>query len=167
MKISVKKIALMGLLLAMVTVLAYIEHLIPLDAVLPPNVKLGLSNIVTMFCVYCLGWREGLILAVLKSGFVFLTRGLVAFSLSLCGGVLSVLVLILLLFFFKEKISYLLASVLAAVAHNLGQFVAISLIMQSDLFVYYLPILLIFGVILGAITGIMLRVILPALKKLT
>lgn len=159
-----KWIAVMGLMLAIVSVLTYIEHSIPPIPFLPPNVKLGLSNIITMFCLYYLGRKEALLLAFLKSGFVFLTRGMMAGILSLSGGVLSVLVLIFLTTVFKDKISFILASVLSAIAHNVGQYAAISILMQTNIFAYYLPILIILGVVMGIITGILLKTVMPALK---
>lgn len=160
------KIALLGLMLAMVSVLSYIEHSIPPIPFLPPNVKLGLSNIVTMYCVYFIGFKEALLLAFLKSVFVSMTRGLIAGILSLSGGILSILVLILLLILFKEKISYILSSVFSAIAHNIGQFAAVSILMRTNVFYYYLPVLLIFGVFVGVVTGIMLKIVLPVLKKI-
>ncbi len=161
-----KQVAFLGLMLALIFVLTYIEHLLPPIPFFPPNVKLGLSNIVTMFCVYYIGYKEAFLLAFLKSMFVFLTRGMTAGILSFSGGVLSILTLIIILFLSKNKASYLLLSIFSAIMHNMGQTAAVSILMGSMVFIYYIPILIISGVVMGIITGLILRGVLPALKKL-
>lgn len=151
----------MGLMLAVIMALSFIEHLLPPLPLLPPNVKLGLSNIVTMYCVFFLGPREAFTLAVLKSSFVFLTRGPVAGLLSVTGGLLAIATIVLLLFLLKSKLSYLTASISGAVMHNVGQIVAVSIVMGTNMIFYYLPVLIVSGVIMGIVTGTMLKLLLP------
>lgn len=50
----VRQTVLMGLMFALAMVLSYVESMITVPG-LPPGVKLGLSNIVTMYCVFFLG----------------------------------------------------------------------------------------------------------------
>ena len=57
MKYRASKVAFLGLLFALSVVLSLVESsLAPMVPV--PGVKLGLSNIVTMYCLFCLGWRR-------------------------------------------------------------------------------------------------------------
>lgn len=156
-----RKIAYMGLMLAVIMALSFVEHMLPPLPLLPPNVKLGLSNIVTMYCVFFLGAREAFTLAVLKSGFVLLTRGPVAGLLSVTGGLLAVATVALLIFCFRDKLSYIVASIAGAVMHNVGQIVAVSVIMGTNMIFYYLPVLIVSGVIMGIVTGTMLKLLLP------
>ncbi len=67
-----------ALLFALSIVMAYLEHLIPPLPFQPPGVKLGLSNIITMYTLFFIGVPQGFLMAVLKGGFVFLTRGTIA-----------------------------------------------------------------------------------------
>ena len=53
----VRQTVLMGLMFALAMVLSYVESMITVPG-LPPGVKLGLSNIVTMYWVFFLGWRQ-------------------------------------------------------------------------------------------------------------
>lgn len=159
------KIAFMGLMLAVIMILTILEHMLPPLPLLPPNVKLGLSNVVTMYCVFFIGKKDALMLAFMKSFFVFLTRGPVAGILSLSGGLLSIIVIILLISIFKDKISYIAVSIAGALCHNLGQFIAVSVIMGANLIFYYLPILIVSGVVLGVVTGTLLKIILPVINK--
>ena len=162
---NIKRIVLTGLLFAAAIVLSAAEDSLQLP-VPAPGVKLGLSNIVVMYSLFFLGKRSALLVAVLKSFFVFLTRGPAASLISLCGGLLSIAVMILLILIFKEKISYLLISIAGSVFHNLGQLIAVSLIYTNILAIAYLPILMISGVLAGIATSTLLSVFLPALKKL-
>ena len=163
---STKTIAFLGLMLAMVLVLSMLEHMIPPIPLLPPNIKLGLSNIITMYCFFFVGRKYALFLAILKSVFVFLIRGAIAGALSLTGGVLSILVIAFLVFLFNSKISYTLVSIAGAIAHNLGQIIIASFILGSDLVFIYTPVLLVSGVIMGSITGTLLKVVMPVFKNI-
>lgn len=158
-------VAFMGLLFALSVILSFIEGLIP-TSFLPPGVKLGLSNILTMYCIFFLGAKRAFALATLKSLFVFLTRGFTASMMSLAGGLFSVLVILLLSKIKKAKLSYLILSVIGAISHNIAQMFMITLIFKNAFTIWYLPILLISGVIMGVITGFILKAVLPALSKL-
>jgi len=162
--LKIKQMVLTALLFAVVLVLSVLENELQIPVPVP-GVKLGLSNIVVMYSLFFVEKKEALLLAVLKSLFVFLTRGAVASLLSLCGGLLSISVMILFLLIFKEKISYLMISILGAVFHNVGQMIAISILYTNVLLWAYLPVLLVSGIIAGAATSTLLKVTLPALKK--
>lgn len=161
-----RMLAYLAMMLAMITVLSMLEHMLPPLPFLPPNVRLGLSNIVTMYTLFFLGRRYAFVLAVLKSSFVFLTRGVTAGLLSLSGGLFSIILIIILTLIFQKKISYLMLSVAGAIGHNFAQIAMASAILSTDLFTVFWPILLISGVVLGTITGTLLRVVLPLMNKL-
>lgn len=161
-----KQLVLTALLFAVALVLSVVENSLPPVSGGVPGVKLGLSNIAVMFALFFLYKRQALIIAVLKAFFVVITRGPIAGLLSLSGGVLSIAVMVLLMFAFKDRISYLILSIAGAIAHNLGQFVIVSLIYTNMYLLVYLPVLLIAGIIAGIATSTLLKFILPALKKL-
>jgi len=155
----------MAMMMAVIMVLSILEHVLPPLPFLPPNVRLGLSNIVTMYTLFSLGRRYALLLAVLKSGFVLLMRGVTAGLLSISGGLLSVAVIILLTLIFRNKVSYLILSVAGAVTHNFGQIIMASAILETDLFSVFWPILLIAGTLIGVLTGTLLRVAMPVMDR--
>ncbi len=150
----------MGLLFALAIAFSYLESLIPSVGI--PGIKLGLSNTVTMYTLFFLGPVPALTLAVLKAGFAFL-RGATAGLLSLAGGLCSVLVMML---GTKLKASVVLTSILGAVFHNIGQLAMAAFIIGSSLTFYYVPVLLVAGVVMGILTALVLRLMLPALDKL-
>lgn len=163
---NIKQLVLTGLLFSLALVLAILENLIPPIFTGVPGVKLGLSNIVVMYAVFVLKKRQACAIAVLKAMFVLITNGLIAGFLSLCGGILSFACMTILLFVFKDKISYLIISIFGAIFHNIGQLMAVSLIYTSLGIFYYLPVLLLSAVAAGLITATLLRFIMPALKRL-
>ena len=88
-------IALSGLLFALAMALSFIEGTLVIPGLLP-GMKLGLANIVVMYALFFMGPKQALVLDVLKAFFVFLVSGWTAGFLSLCGGLLSLLVMWLL-----------------------------------------------------------------------
>lgn len=157
---------LTAILFAISLVLSIVENSLPPLLIPVPGVKLGLSNIIVMYALFFLGNGQAFAIVTLKATFVFFIRGLVAGFLSFSGGILSLIIMSLLLFFFKDKISYLIISIFGAVFHNIGQFLAITIIYTDMYILVYLPVLLISGVIAGVITATILKFILPAFKKL-
>ena len=155
----------MGMLFAMAMALSFAESLLPVLPMLPPGFKLGLSNIVTMYTLFMLGTKRGFAIAVMKSLFVLLTRAPVAAFMSLCGGLLSVVCMALCARVRWLRGDYMLLSVIGALAHNLGQLLA-SVAYTSTVMFYYLPVLVVSGVIMGIVTGVMLRVVMPYIQRL-
>ena len=156
----------MGLLFALAMALSFLESLLPALPMLPPGIRLGLSNIVTMYALFVLGPVSGYTIAVLKALFVLLTRGAVAAAMSAAGGIFSVTVMLLLSLLPGIKKQYLLLSIFGGAAHNIGQLVMARFIINNQYVWYYFPVLLAAGLLMGAITGMALRVVLPYLNRL-
>lgn len=153
------------MLFALAMVLSFLESTLTPLLGLPPGVKLGLANIVVMYAMLCLGSGDALVLVVLKSLFGLLTRGATAGLLSLCGGVLSWAVMLVLCLAGQKK-EYFILSVSGAIAHNMGQLVGLKLFTASKYTWYYAPVLLVSGLAMGAVTALSLKAVLPALEKL-
>lgn len=161
MKYRASKTALMGLLFALSLVLSFVES--AFSAFIPiPGIKLGLSNIVVMYCLFFLGKKEAYALAALKAFFVFLTRGPVGAAMSLSGGLLSVTVMLLLT---RGERSPLFVSVCGGLSHNVGQLAAASLFLSSGMVFYYFPVLAVAGMGMGVFTGVTLRLLTPHFKN--
>jgi len=162
-KKTTQKVALYGIMGAMALALSFFEGLLPAMPFLPPGAKPGLSNIVTMFAACSLSLPAALYIAVLKAFFALVTRGVTAFFMSLCGGVLSAVAMYILFRF--NKIGLIGISVISALVHNFGQ-LAVSFVLVGNKAVFgYAPFLIIFGLIAGILTGIIFRVLLPAVNK--
>lgn len=165
--IQTRKLTFMAVMLSMIFVLSVLEHMLPTLPFLPPNVRLGLSNVITMYALFFLGKRSAFLLAFLKSGFVLITRGAMAGALSLSGGIFSLLWILVFAALFKRKITYLILSIIGAIMHNIGQLGVVSFIMNTSLLVFYMPVILVSGIIMGTVTGILLRIVMPLFQGLT
>ena len=160
---TARRVALGGMLFALAMALSFVESTVAPLLGLAPGMKLGLANVVVMYALLFLGVRPALMLAVLKAGFGLLTRGPVAGLLSLCGGLLSLLVMALLL---RGRSTWFILSAGGAIAHNLGQLLAVWAVLSSAMALGYAPVLLIAGLCMGAVTSLVLRAVVPALERL-
>lgn len=145
--------AAFGILLALALLLSYVEVLLPLSIGIP-GVKLGLANLASLVCLYLFGIRRAALLSVLRivlTGFLFGNMAAILYSLS--GAVLSLTAAALA----KRSggFSELGVSVLGAVFHNLGQLIVASLVVQNRGLFWYFPLLLLAGVIMGALIGLL------------
>ena len=166
-KLSARDVAWVGVMASLAIALSFLESLLPQMPFLPPGAKLGLSNLVVLYAAAVTTLPRTLMIAMVKSMFVFFMRGPVAGTLSLTGGLLSALVMVSAMRAIKVRFSYLFVSVLGAVTHNLGQLLAASLMIGSAAAWGYLPYVLIAGVAMGAINGWVVRTIMPALRRLS
>ena len=138
------------MLFALAIALSYLESLVSPLLGLMPAIKLGLSNIVVMYALLFLRTRTALLLVVLKALFAFLTRGATAGFLSLCGGALSLAVMLVLL---QLPVSGYIFCAGSALAHNLGQLAGAAVLLSSAMALGYAPVLLAAGLIVGGFLG--------------
>ena len=147
-----KRIALLGLLTAIALTIFMIEAQIP--AVVPsPGVKLGLSNIVTVFTVFTLGPWDGVAVLACRIflGAVF-AGNFSTILYSAAGGFLSILVTMGLRKVLKENQIWA-AGCLGAIAHSVGQMIAAIAITRTPGLLVYLPVLVIISIFTGLFTG--------------
>ena len=159
------EIALSGLLFALAMALSFVEGMLVIPGLMP-GMKLGLANIVVMYALFFMGGKQALVLDLLKALFVFLVSGWTAGFLSLCGGLFSLLVMWVMYYHFPVQPTWFIPSVCGALAHNVGQLLGASVILSSAMSLYYAPVMLVFGLIMGSLTSITLRALLPALGRL-
>ena len=152
---SVKRLAIVSMLLAAAIVLNYLESFIPMFV---PGVRLGLANVIILIMLYEFKWHEALAVDALRILIVSLIRGSFltpTFYMSLDGGILSYLVMLL---FSKLKFfSPIGVSVLGAMAHAVGQIIACIIIISLDSVIYYLPFIAILSVLTGILSGVIVR----------
>ena len=154
-----QKLTVMALTTAIALVLSFIESQIP-AFVAVPGVKMGLPNIAIVYALYRLGWKEAAMISLIRVVLVSLLFGSAAsFLYSFAGAVLSLLGMTLL----KKtgKFTEIVVSVAGGVLHNIGQIAMASIILETDALRYYLPFLLVSGilagVVIGLISGILIR----------
>lgn len=147
-----KKIPYLGLFLALALVCSYIESLIPFAFGIP-GIKLGLTNIVVVLMLYCIGSKEAFLISVFRIVLVgFMFSNIFGIIYSLAGGLLSFLVMWLLIRIGKLKCISI--SVAGGIFHNIGQIIVATYIVRNINVIWYLPVLVIAGAVTGLIIGI-------------
>ncbi len=149
---NTKKIAVLALSIALAMILSFVESQIPAFVAIP-GVKIGLANIAVVFVLYKLGWKEAVLISLVRVVMVSMLFGtLVSLFYSVAGAVLSLTGMVLL----KKTglFSTVAVSVTGGVLHNVGQILMACLLLETNVIVYYLPFLILSGVIAGVVIGV-------------
>ena len=161
---KIKKIAVYGLLIALAFIFSYIESLIPIPFAVP-GMKLGLANLVVITALYAMGTKEAFVLSIIRIllvGLTFRDPSTIAFSLA--GGFLSWLLMVI---FKKTKLFGMMGiSIIGGVSHNVGQILVAMVYVDNARLIFYLPFLLVSGVVTGAMIGILGAMIVKRLKNI-
>ena len=158
-----KKVAFYGVFAALAILMGYVESLFP-----PPvpvqGVKLGLANVIVLIALYFMGAKAALginVIRVVISALLF--SGFSGFLYSIAGAGVSFIIMVLPK---KIKSSGIIGvSVLGGVAHNIAQIGVAAAVLNTPGLFYYLPVLIISGVVMGVITGIAARYCLNHIEK--
>ncbi|MDK2867499.1 MAG: hypothetical protein PWP51_1182 [Clostridiales bacterium] len=160
-----RMLVLISVLVAQGMILGFIEKMLPVPFIVP-GAKLGLANIVTLTAIYLLSFRQSFSVVVLRVLLSAVTFGsLSSFLYSLSGGIFSLLVMALLFKVLGDRINLITVSIAGAVAHNLGQLMVASIILETPYILTYLPILMIVAIPTGIFVGIVARFLITYLKR--
>ncbi len=155
-----KKVALAAMCIALAMILSYVESQIPSPGI--PGVKLGLANLVVVFALYRLGWKEAVGVSLLRVFLVSLLFGHVAsLAYSASGAALSLAGMILLKK--TDRLGCLAVSVIGGVLHNVGQILMAWALMGANV-VWYLPVLILSGTVAGVAIGVVSSILVKRIK---
>ena len=160
-----KKLVLLALLDAIALTIFMVEAQIP--ALVPiPGVKVGLSNIVTVFTVFAIGpWEGAAVLFVrIFLGAVF-AGNFSSILYSAAGGLCAIFVTMLLRRILKPKQMFV-AGCLGAVAHSIGQMAMAIFVTGTPAIAVYLPIMVACSIVTGLFTGLCAQVLINRGGKL-
>lgn len=149
---AARDITRMALLAAVALALGWVEQFIPAPM---PGIKLGLSNTVLLYALYLLDAKSAVLLMMLKVGLSGLMyAGVFAMVYSLCGGALSLLMMVLVKKLSRDSVSIIGVSAVGAVFHNVGQLLIAAALLGWRPVALYGPVLIIAGVVMGVVTGV-------------
>ncbi len=158
-----RRLTVLSALIAVAMILSYVESQIP-AFVAVPGVKIGLSNIATVFALYTLGPSAAVTVSLLRVCLSALLFGnAVSLIYSLAGAALALGTMLLL-----RRIgtfSELGVSVGGGVAHNAGQVIAACLVMENAAISAYLAPLALSGTIAGIAVGVAAGLLVKRLEK--
>ena len=160
---SAKRIAKMSMLVALAIIFSYIEFLIPINLGVP-GIKLGLANLVIVIALYTMNTMDVCLISILRIlilGFMFGSGMSIIYSIA--GAVLSLIVMCIIKRI--KGFSIVGVSIAGGVCHNIGQIVVAMLVVETIGILYYMPALLVAGVITGAIIGIISKRVVRVVSK--
>ena len=158
-----KKVATLGLSIALAMIMSYIEVLVPLSLAVP-GIKMGLANIVIIFVLYKLGTKEAILVSLIRVILVsLLFSNAMAMAYSIAGAVLSLGVMWLLKK--TDKFSVVGVSVAGGVMHNVGQIIMAIILLGTEQIALYLPVLIITGTVTGVVIGIVASIVINRFKN--
>ncbi|MGN0136379.1 Gx transporter family protein [Anaerotignum sp.] len=158
-----KKIPYYGLFAALAILMGYVEMLIPIPVPIP-GVKLGLANVIIVIMMYFMDTKSAFFVSLIRvilSGLLF--AGFAGLLYSLAGAMLSFLVMALLKK--TDQFSIVGVSIAGGVFHNVGQIIVAALAVENVRMAYYLPFLLVSGVVTGLLIGVVAKTALGYLKR--
>ena len=163
MRNNTKKLTLLAMMITFAIVLSYVESKIPAFVAIP-GVKIGLANIVVIFVLYKLGIKEAIVISGVRVFIISMLFGNpVSMIYSISGAILSLAVMFLL-----KKLTPLkevAVSVVGGVMHNVGQIAVASVILDTNVVVYYLPFLILSGTIAGIAIGVAAAVLVKRINR--
>jgi len=162
---KVKKLTVMAMLCAIALTIFMVEAQLP-PLVPMPGVKMGLSNIVTVFAVFSMGPGEATAILFVRIflGAVFAGNFSTIFY-SGAGGACAILVTIGLRRILNQKQLWI-AGCIGAVAHSVGQMAMAIILTGTTSLVVYLPFMIVCSIISGIFTGLCAQVLINRGKDL-
>lgn len=161
---KVRKSAYIGLLMAIALILSYVENLISFQPGIP-GMKMGLANLAVLICLYLFEWKDAVFLTLAKavvSGFLFGSLFTVVYSLA--GAAVSMLAMGLLK---KSNLFHMpVVSAVGGVMHNMGQLLVAVFVVENYSVFYYMPALILAGLLTGIVIGAVAALVLPYIKKI-
>lgn len=159
------RVAYFGVFTALALIFSYIETLIPISFGIP-GVKLGLANLIIVIALYKIPLKEVYVLSVVRvllSGVLFGNYFSIAYSLA--GGILSLTVMALL----KKTggFSIMGISIAGGVCHNIGQLIVAMIVVETFAISYYMPVLLVAGLVTGFLIGVVADQTLKRISNIT
>ncbi len=148
-----KKLTVLSLLSAIALTIFTLEAQIP-PLVPIPGIKLGLSNIVTVFTVFAIGPAEGVMVLAVRIflGAVFAGNFSTIFYSAAGGGCAIGITILLRKILTKNQLW--VAGALGAAAHSLGQMAMAVLLTGTPSIMVYLPVMILVSIVTGIFTGL-------------
>lgn len=149
---KIKRMVLTALLLASALIMSYIELLLPIPLPIP-GIKIGLANIVIIFALYRLNFGSSALISVLRVVIIsLLFSNVVGFIYSITGALLSLTAMYVLKKL--DLFSIAVTGICGAITHNIAQIGVAIIIMGTKQIIFYLPMLILWALISGAIIGL-------------
>ena len=152
MRNNTRKLTFLALTISFAMILSFIESRIPAFVAIP-GVKMGLANIAVIFTLYKFGIKEAVTVSIIRVVLVSMLFGSpISMLYSIAGAVLSLTAMCLM----KQltPLGEITVSITGGVMHNVGQIIMASIMLGTNVVGYYLPFLLLSGILAGIAVGV-------------
>lgn len=148
----IRQITTMGMLVALAMVLGFVETLIPINLGIP-GMKLGLANIVVVIALFLFDIKTAVVVSILRIILIAMTFGNMSMMFySIAGASLSLLSMVAISKI--KSFSLISVSIVGGIMHNVGQIICAAFVVRTNGVFTYLPVLMIAGLVSGALIGI-------------
>lgn len=161
---TTKKLSFLALLLSFAVILGYVEAILPFSVGIP-GIKLGLANYAVVLTLYLFSFKDALVITVLRTIIIGLLFGnLVMLIYSTSAAIISIILMSIMR---KLNIFSLIGvSAIGGVIHNVTQLIIAFVMFSTKALLYYVPFLIIGGLVAGILIGILVKESLPGLTNI-
>ena len=133
------KIVFLAIMLSFSLILYYIESMLPPLNILAPGAKLGLSNILSLTCLFIFGFKDAMAVLLMR---IFLSStfygGMSTFLYSFTGGIFSILSMAMIKMMNLKSVSPIGISIVGSFFFNIGQLIVSAMVLSNIKIFYYL-----------------------------
>jgi heptaprenyl diphosphate synthase len=162
---KVSQLTRLSVLLALGVMINYMEAVLLPTAWLVPGVKLGLANTMAIIVLFLYGRKQYIALGFLRVVMTSLLTGFgFNFFIGFSGWAFATLVMVLATY--AEQLSIYGLSLVAALAHAIGQVMMVTVLYQSPYMMNYLPLLAVTSLVAGIVVAYISALIIQRIKWL-
>ncbi len=130
-RITIKKITQIALFVSLSLILSYFDIIISRVAFpILPTTKIGFANIIVVYAIYQMDFKEALFIALMKSLMALMMSNVIGFIISICASVLSFFGMYGGYLALRKIASPISVSVIGGFLHIVGQLLVVQLIYQ-------------------------------------
>jgi heptaprenyl diphosphate synthase len=165
---AIRKITRIALFVSLSLILSYFDIIVS-RAAFPflPTTKIGFANIIVVYAIYQMDFKESLIIAVMKSMLSLLLGNVIGFIISICASVLSFFGMYGAYRALRKIASPISISVIGGFLHIVGQLLVVQIIYRlGEVLLFYSAIVIFVSLVTSILIGfITLRLLAYAKTK--
>ncbi|MCK9536007.1 MAG: Gx transporter family protein [Bacilli bacterium] len=165
--VKIRKLTQIALLVSLSLILSYFDILISRVAFpFLPTTKIGFANVIVVYAIYQLDFKEAFLIAMLKSLMSLLLGNVIGFVISLCASFLSFFGMYGGYLVLKKIASPISISVIGGFLHIVGQLLVVQLIYRlGNVLMFYSAIVVFVSLITSILIGFIALQLLAYMKK--
>ncbi len=169
-KFSAKRVAVLGVLLALASVMFIVESLVPPLLPMAPYVKIGLANSVVLLVIILFGAADAFFFVLAKNLLTALAVSFFVLPFNLAGSLCAYLAMAAMYVLLYPKVSLVSVSIAGAIVSNIARTGVAVLLMEAPSLYIQLPFIcglsVLAGIVIGILTTFLVKYLPERLTKL-